>query len=129
MNDSQLFAKIAIQMQPILPVSWKKLCLYADVSEDSYEISYYVFIEDRPEPIQCYDLPLEYQISEEDIDSVFASLAELLQKSKNENNQTWTVFTFVLSADGTVDVYYDYNDHSDNAFSYKKEWKKTYVIL
>lgn len=129
MNDSQLFSEIMIQMQPILPVSWKKLCLYADVAEDSYEISYYVFVDDRSEPIQCYDIPLEYHVSEEDIDNVFASLAELLRKSKSENNQTWTIFTFVLLADGTTDVYYDYDDHSNNIFSYKKEWKKKYVVL
>lgn len=129
MNDNQLFPEIASQIQKILPVSWKKVCLYADVSEESYELFYYVFVDEQAAPIQCYQLPQFYDIFESDIDNIFSSLAKILRTRKVENNETWTVFTFILTANGSVDVYYDYDDHSEDSFIAKRKWKQTYLKI
>ena len=128
MSDNKLFAEIASQLQKILPVSWKKVCLYADVSEESYEMFYYVFFDKQVDSVQCYQLPQKFNISESDIDEVFAILAELLRTRKQEGDETWKVFTFILSFDGEVDVYYAYDDHSEDSLAFKCKWKQQYLI-
>lgn len=128
MEDTKLFHEIAAQLQPVLPQEWRKVCLFAEVSANSYELFYYVYVEGRTEPIQCYNLSKEYQLSEKMIDNALASLAKLLRASKAENQQTWTVFTVVLSSDGAFKADYDYDEHLDDMFAYKRAWKKKYLV-
>ena len=129
MEDTKLFHEIATQLQTVLPQDWEKVCLFAEVTENSYQLFYYVFVKGQHRAVQCYNLTKEYQISEGDIDAVFALLAKLLRTSKAENQQTWAIFTFVLSPDGTFHADYDYDDHSENMFAYKQEWKKKYLCM
>lgn len=131
-NENLVFEKIAHRLQRVLPAGWNKICMYAEISEKSYEISYYCFVNGKSKPIHCYALVDEYQIEEKDIDEVFADINQLLKpfwKQSNESGkEAWSNFTLVFESTGKFSGYYDYTDLSEGSYNYKKVWKDKYLL-
>ena len=126
----QSYEIIANKLQTILPQGWNKVVFYAEVTDDSYEMFYYIFTSESDEPIQCYDLPDLYEINEDQIDEVFDELYAPLLDEKSElikdGNQPWTTITLVFSEDGSFNVDYDYA-YIDDGFDHLKSWKNKYL--
>ena len=127
----QSFEIIADKIQNILPVGWKKVVFYAEVTDDSYEMFYYVFTSENEKPIQCYDLPDFYEIDEDQIDAVFDELYDPLREEQSglvsEGKEPWTNYTMVLSEDGSFKVDYDFTSLEDGGYDYRLSWKKKYI--
>lgn len=127
----QSFEIIADKIQDILPIGWKKVVFYAEVTDDSYEMFYYVFTTESDKPIQCYDLPELYEIDEDQIDAVFDELYDPLREEQvgliAEGKEPWTNYTMVLSDDGSFKVDYDFTSLEDGGYDYRKAWKKKYI--
>ncbi len=127
----QFFEKIANRLQSVLPVKWNKVCLYAEISEKSYEIFYYCFINGVDKPVQCYDLTKDYQIEEEQIDQVFEEINAILKPvrlaSKEPGKNVWTNYTLVFESTGRFWEYFDYTNLENGTYEYKKQWKEKYL--
>ena len=127
----QSFEIIADKLQDILPVGWKKVVFYAEVTDDSYEMFYYVFTTEGDKPIQCYDLPELYEIDEDQIDAVFDELYDPLREEQvgliAEGKEPWTNYTMVLSDDGSFKVDYDFTSLEDGGYDHRKMWKIKYI--
>ena len=127
----QSFEIIANKLQDILPQGWKKVIFYAEVTDDAYEMFYYVYTSEIERPIQCYDLPDSYEIDEDQIDKVFEDLYEPLREERSaliaEGKEPWTNYTLALSNDGSFKVNYDFTSLEDGGYEYRKAWKKKYI--
>ena len=128
----QSFEIIANKIQAVLPKDWEKTVFYAEVSDDSYEMFYYVFIPDRETPIQCYELPNLFEITEEAIDNIFEELYEPLieeqQALVTAGKAPWTNYTLVLNSDGSFKVDYDFTLLDNLGYEYRNAWKSKYLI-
>ncbi len=129
----QSFELIADKLQDILPQGWNKVVFYAEVTDDSYEMFYYVFTSESDKPIQCYDLPDLSDIEENQIDAIFEELYEPLRKERadlvTEGKDPWTNYTLVLTDDGHFKVDYDFTSLEDGGYEYRKAWKKKYIDI
>jgi hypothetical protein len=128
----QSFEMIAERIQDILPQGWKKVVFYAEVTDDSYEMFYYVFTSESDKPIQCYDLPDLYEIDENQIDAIFEELYEPLRKERSsliaEGKEPWSNYTLILNSDSSFKVDYDFTSLEDGGYEYRKQWKNKYII-
>lgn len=126
------FELIATKLQEILPADWEKVIFYAEVTDSSYEIFYYVFVSDREAPLQCYDIPELYEIEEEKIDEVFEELYNplLAEQSdlEHQGKEKWTNYTLVLENNGKFSVNYDFSPLELEGYNYLTEWKKKYLV-
>lgn len=129
----QSFEIIADKIQDVLPNGWKKVVFYAEVTDDSYEMFYYVFTSGSDKPIQCYDLPDKYEIDEDQIDAVFEKIYEPLRKERSglvaEGKEPWTNYTLLLTNDGSFKVDYDFTSLEDGGYEYRKTWRKKYIDI
>lgn len=125
------FEIIADKIQDILPQEWKKVVFYAEVTDDSYEMFYYVFTSESNKPIQCYDLPDLYEIDENKIDAIFEELYKPLREERSslavEGKEPWTNYTLLLTDDGHFKVDYDFTSLEDGGYNYRKDWKHKYL--
>lgn len=126
MNEN-ISKEIAAELQAIIPADWKKIILYAEMTETSYEIFYYCFVRDSLEPIQCYDLPKSYDITEEKIDAGIERIAIIIKDEYNLTLDKWSIFTFILKENGNFKIDFDYTDLTDGSYDFKKEWKVKYL--
>lgn len=126
------FELIATKIQEILPADWEKVVFYAEVTESSYEMFYYVYVPDCETPLQCYDIPDLYEVDEEQIDEVFGDLyTPLLEEQldfEKQGKDKWTSYTFVLESNGKFSVNYDYSEADSNVSDYFAEWKNKYLV-
>lgn len=126
------FEKIANCLQSVLPAKWNKVCLYAEISEKSYEIFYYCFINGVSRPVQCYDLTEDYQIEEEQIDNVFENINAILKPVwlalKKSGEDVWTNYTLIFESTGRFWEYFDYTNLENGAYEYKIQWKEKYLV-
>jgi len=127
----QSFEIIARKIQDILPQGWNKLVFYAEVTDDSYEMFYYVFVPEFDKPIQCYDLPKLSEIKEDEIDTIFKELYEPLKAERarliTEGKDPWSNYTLILTDDGHFKVDYDFTSLEDGGYDYRKAWKSKYI--
>lgn len=125
------FEMIAEKIQMVLPKNWSKVCLYAEIEEDSYEMFFYCFLQGENKPIQCYNLEEKYSINEDDIDEIFYQINQILKPEwlelKEKEKDVWSNLTFILNDNGEFFGEYDYSDLSNGSYDYKKEWKNKYL--
>lgn len=128
----QSFELIADKLQDILPQGWNKVVFYAEVTNDSYEMFYYVFTSESNKPIQCYELPDLSEINEEQIDAIFEELYEPLREEQSvlvaDGKTPWTNYTLVLNSNGHFRVDYDFTSLADGGYEHLKNWKKKYLL-
>lgn len=117
---TEIFDKIADSVISLLPSEWQRVCLYANVRVDSYEIFFFVKINN--EYVQCYQLPQKYSVSEEEIDSTFEMLYDLILSKKD--NEAWAAFTLTFDRSGEFAVDYDYDGKSLDRIS----WLNSYLV-
>ena len=125
------FEKVSEKLQMVLPENWSKVCLYAEIEENSYEIFFYCYINGGKKPIQCYDLVEMYQIDEDEIDDIFFEINDVLKqewlKLKEQGKDIWSNYTFILNSNGKFSEEYDYSDLTEGSYDYKKAWKERYL--
>ena len=123
MKESK-FLEIAETLKSILPSNWEKVVLFGQIEESSYELFFYVKIENKY--VQCFELEKTHEITRKDLRSIFKKLFNIFKPYQAQDK--WTVCTFILSSRGKFSIKYDYEDLSDNLLKYKEDWKKKYLV-
>ncbi len=108
---------------------WRKVVLYAELSENGYDISFYCFKDELSVPVQCYDME-RFGVKEttinDTIDKVYEALKPFWNGSVKSDKGAWTNCTFILTKNEcSMDV--DYTDLVDCAYEYREQWKKRYL--
>lgn len=119
-----LYWNIVNEIAELLPQNWGKVVMYSQITQNSYEIFFYVKYGGKYKSV--YNLEEETALSKREIRSAFKKVYELLLPDQIEKK--WFCMTFILNNEGSFRVEYDYEDHSTNTFSYKSLWKSKYLI-
>jgi hypothetical protein len=76
----------------LIPVPWKKIYLYAEVSDDSRQMFFYFYPEDKNAPIYSLDIINKYNVEdqffeelEDELYDVFTELWNLFEIQKQES--------------------------------------------
>lgn len=120
-----IFQSIFDELQKVLPENWKRIALYANYLQDSYEIKYFVgFGEGKY--ADCFNIgnvsTMRLMKLFMEIDKILSSVRENLVGATK-----WNVLTMIIEADGSFKTDFDYTDRGENFVSYSEEWKKQYL--
>ena len=115
-------------LHTVMPKKWHKVILYAEISENSYDISFYCFIDGIKEPVQCYNLE-KYGIKEAKIDQAFEKINEVLKPfwKEAEEKDKWTNCTFTLFDDDKFNFDLDNTDLINYCYEYREQWRQKYI--
>ncbi len=113
------------KIKPFLPDGWDRVIFYAEYTAGSYSMRFYSKSGDKPF-VDCFSLP---GASKGLLIKSFLEIDGILSKNRNEKgiNNSWTVFTMKVDADGHMKTEFDYEDHSDDVLSFKKKWENKYL--
>lgn len=112
MKLENIYQKIAIQLNKIIPEPWDKVMVYSEVDEYSDSTVFFYYPKNKQEPIYSLDIEDMDGIDEEEIDHQLnhldSILRELWEEFKRNKQEPWTNLTFELYATGKVDIDFDY---------------------
>ena len=111
----------------IAPSGWTGAIVYAELSEDLCETSFY-FTMPRNKKIRCYEL-CKKGVAEEFIDQMLDGIRDLLFPlwQKDQKERPWTNCTIVLNVDGSFTVDYDNTNLDEGSYEYRKIWTNKYL--
>lgn len=118
-----IYKEIAKNLVTVLPENWEKVCLYCQLTKDSYEFFFYVKVDGNY--IQNFDLEKTYKITRKEIRDCFKNLNTVLRSDYESKN--YYVMTFILANNGKFTTEYEYTDYSEKSLEYKKNWKEKYL--
>ena len=118
---NQLYQKMAIQLNDMIPDEWSKLYLYGEVLNDSRTIYFFFDRKSDGKTIYHLDIPSIYKVSESIYDKLHDELTdivvELYNEYKDNNENVWTNFTFVMDCNGKFDMKFSYDDVLKSGFN------------
>ena len=103
--------KISQEINSECQKDWKELNFFALHTEGS--------------PFDCFSIS---DIADRVIDA-FIDINKILSSHRAEfdGSSKWTVFTMSVSKDGQFDTDFDYSDHSEDAISVERNWKRKFL--
>lgn len=108
------------KVRPIIPEGSSKNVFFASVTETSYEVFFYSYIDNNP--IQCFELAEQGKLDENELDAVFAAVVDVLKESKIYKADKNNIATITVDKSGVkMDMAYAEKDAS--MYGIKKEWK------
>lgn len=122
----KLFNSLAEILQTLLPENWKIVHLYSEISQNSYDTSFYCKIKGSCNYIHCYSFE-ELGISEKAVDDAVEKLSEVLKTFWTNSKDKWTNCTFSLYSEGDFNFDIDYTDLTNCTFEYRENWKAKYL--
>lgn len=122
--NNQIFQTIFNMLQEFLPSTWDEVVFYAAYTEGSYSIKYYV--KNGTEVTNCFNLP---GLNKAQLVKLFMAINKELAAARAalSAKDTWSVMTMIISADGNMKTYFDYDDISENSIAYAKAWEEKYL--
>ncbi len=113
------------KVRPIIPIGSEKTVFFASVTETSYEMFFYAFLDGKPK--QCYALAEQNVLDENELDSVFKEVATIIRESKLFRKEKNNIVTFNVDQSGVrMDIrYYEKDAHM---YRIKKEWKGKNIV-
>ena len=123
--DNKVFQDIFDILQPVLPKEWKKFLLFIGYTEGSYTMKYYT-CNDSGVYIDCFS---QKEISRAQLIRIFMNIDKIVspQRKELDEKSRWTVMTMIVSADGSMKSEFDYDDISENAIQYERDWERKYL--
>ena len=119
-----IFSKVGLTLVGVLPKDWERALLFAQITDGSYELFYYVKV--KGAYYSNFDLEkTEFDISRKEVRECFKSIYDTLLPDYHEKG--WYAMTYILSKSGEFTVDYEYTDYSEDSLSYKKIWKEKYL--
>lgn len=113
----ELYQNAAEILNNMIPVPWKKIYLYAEVSEDSRQVIFYFYPEDKNVPIYSLDITNNFNVEEQYLDDLedelYETFTELWDEFEKQKQEKWTNLTFILDNSGEFNIDYKYNDLSE----------------
>ncbi|RRD95857.1 hypothetical protein EII17_01930 [Clostridiales bacterium COT073_COT-073] len=122
----KLETKIYDKLKKALPPVFDKVVLYANVTESSFDIHYYLFEEQSLIPKQCYTLAEEGDLDANLLDQIFAELAGFIRQEDRFQKQKINMVTVVITKAELVLDYQEF-ERLENMAKIKKEWKTKYL--
>ncbi|MFA0814285.1 MAG: immunity protein YezG family protein [Anaerofustis sp.] len=131
MFNEEYYTKLAILLNNVIPVSWKKIALHAEVGEDSISTYFYYLIENG-EYLQGGAICDDYDVSNLEYQEFLINLVETIKELNNDygknGQEKWNSMTFLLDSDGTFNIDYSYDDLSNSsARQRRKNWLNKYL--
>lgn len=117
------FQKIYDVLQTVLPSEWDSVVFYAEYTEGSYSMKYYV--KKNNKYIDCFEIK---DIGKGDIIKAFMSIDKIITPVRNAMKKKWNVVTLVISDKGDFKADFDYKDVEGKTISYHDDWEKKYLI-
>ena len=113
------------KVRPIIPIGSEKTVFFASVTETSYEMFFYAFLDGKPK--QCYALAEQNVLDANELDSVFKEVATIIRESKMFRKEKNNIVTFNVDQSGVrMDIrYYEKDAHM---YRIKKEWKGKNIV-
>ena len=123
--DNKVFQDIFDILQPVLPKEWKKFLLFIGYTEGSYTMKYYT-CNDSVVYIDCFS---QKEVSRAQLIRIFMNIDKIVspQRKELDEKSRWTVMTMIVSADGSMKSEFDYDDISENAIQYERDWERKYL--
>ena len=123
--DNKVFQDIFDILQPVLPKEWKKFLLFIGYTEGSYTMKYYT-CNDSGVYIDCFS---QKEVSRAQLIRIFMNIDKIVspQRKELDEKSRWTVMTMIVSADGSMRSEFDYDDISENAIQYDRDWERKYL--
>ena len=98
-------------VRPIIPIGSEKTVFFASVTETSYEMFFYAFLNGKPQ--QCYALAEQNVLDENELDSAFKEAVTIIRESKLFRKEKNNIVTFIVDRSGVrMDIrYYEKDVH------------------
>lgn len=109
------------KVRQIIPKGSSKTVFFASVTETSYEVFFYAYIDGNP--VQCFELAEQELLDENELDTVFADIVDVIKKSKVYQNDKNNIATITVDKSG-VKMDMEYVDKNARMYGVKKEWKE-----
>lgn len=127
-----LYQQIGETVNDMIPEDWKKVYIYAEVSEFDETVYFYYYPEEGEEPIYSLDIEDIFDIDEEELsdneDHLDQLFDDLWNEFKNQHQKQWTSLTFVLESSGEMKIDYNYeNLENADPVELKDKWMKKYL--
>ncbi|SFR75768.1 Protein of unknown function, DUF600 [Anaeromicropila populeti] len=107
---SKFYKDIAEKVDSIIPVEWSQLAVYAEIEEKA-SVSFYFYSTYDSKIYECYSIPKEFGVSEEEYQSIMEDLLDLNSSMREEfieeEEKPFTKYVFLL----------------DSKWNYKMEFK------
>ena len=111
----------------VVPDICDKAVFFMAVTETSYEVFFYSFIDGEPK--QCYGMAEDGLLDENILHHVFASMVEVIRKSEEFQKEKLNVITISYGKLGYVlDVQYTPYERDVHIYKIKKEWMKKHIL-
>jgi hypothetical protein len=105
---NKIYEKIADNLNQTIPEEWDKVYMYGEVNEHMQKAFFYYYPSNS--------------------DKLLEIMEELWNEFKNNGQEPWTNFTFVLESNGKFKIDYDYTDLSE-ASPREQRWIWKYKYL
>lgn len=122
--DNKIFQEVFNILQSVLPQKWEKVCFFVGYTEGSYTMKYYTY--NNGTYVDCFS---QKEISRTQLIKGFMSIDKVLSTERKalDEEHRWTVMTMIVSADGSMRSEFDYDDISENAIQYERDWERKYL--
>lgn len=114
------------KIRPIIPSKSEKTIFFASISQTNYEVFFYAFIDGRP--IQCFKLAEQENLDENELDSVFESIVNIIKESKCYKKDKYNIATIIIDKLG-VKMSIKYYDKGARMYKVKKEWEQNHINI
>ena len=118
-----MYKSISQNIIKVLPENWEVVSLYSHVEENMFDI--FFFVKKNNEFVNCFQMESKFGITRKSVMSCFEDIYRILLPDYKEKK--WYSTTIVLNKEGAMTLTYDYEDHSEDEFVYKREWKDRYL--
>ena len=106
----------------IIPKNSDKTVFFAAISDTSYEVIFYSFIDGKP--VQCFALAEQNILDENELDVVFDDIVNVIKSSKVYKEDKLNIATIILDRAG-IEMSVDYHGLDESLYKVKKEWKQS----
>lgn len=113
------FQRIYDLISESLPTDWEEIVLYCINIDGSYEVKYFVKIEELGY-IECFDLGIPF-------DKVVGILSDLYELFVSDTMR-WRSITVKIDSSSEFNSVADYSDESITYEDYLSNWKNQYLI-
>ena len=113
------------KIRPIIPTGSDKTIFFISISQTSYEVFFYAFIDGKPE--QCYELAEKGDLDENELDLVFADIVKIIKESKLFQSDKINITTITIDKSG-VKMDMEYYEKDARMYKIKKEWEQKMIL-
>ncbi len=118
------FQNIYNILQEVITIDWKKIVFYAEYSEGSYSMKFYVK-NMSGKYIDCFSLE---GVTDMEVIKIFKQVNKEIQPVREcETNNIWNLLTMIITDDGDFKAHYEY-ENVNYMIDHKEKWMQKYLV-